>query len=66
MTSVREAVRDLAARKVIGGSSVLVGKMIAFGPREILRAVPLPTGAWTLARLNDRSLDTAVRLLAPG
>jgi MMP 1-O-methyltransferase len=61
---VRAAVRDLKAEGTVRGSAAIVGKMAAFGPAEIMRQVPVPAGGRALARLNDRALDLAIRVLA--
>lgn len=61
---VREAVRELRAGGLVGGSGLIVGKMAAFGPARLLRSVPAPPGARILPRLGDRSLNVAIRVLA--
>jgi predicted O-methyltransferase YrrM len=62
---VREGVDELAAAGEVGPVKLIVGKMAAFGPGEILRQIPAPPGARTLSRVNKRMLDLAVRTLAP-
>jgi predicted O-methyltransferase YrrM len=61
---VRAAVRELREDAVLRGGALIVGKMAAFGPKAILHSVPAPPGARALARLNDRALDLAIKLLA--
>jgi hypothetical protein len=62
---VREGVEELAAAGEIGPAKLIVGKMVAFGPADVLSWVPAPPGARALSRLNSRMLDLAVRTLAP-
>jgi predicted O-methyltransferase YrrM len=62
---VRAGVDELAAAGEIGPARLIVGKMVAFGPADILRAVPAPPGARTLSRVNPKMLDIAVKALAP-
>jgi predicted O-methyltransferase YrrM len=61
---VRAAVRELRADSVLPASGLIVGKMAAFGPPQLMRSVPAPPGARLLSRLGDRSLDLAIRVLA--
>jgi MMP 1-O-methyltransferase len=61
---VRRAVRELVADRTIGGERLVVGKMIAFGPKRVIAALPAPPGSRTLARAGDRVLDAAIRGLA--
>lgn len=61
---VRSAVRELRDRDILKGRSLIVGKMIAFGPPSIVREIRTPPGSRTLSRLGDRSLDLAIRLFA--
>jgi MMP 1-O-methyltransferase len=62
---VRAAARELRAGGLVRGAGLIVGKMVAFGPPRLLRSVPAPPGARILPRLGDRSLDVAIRVLAP-
>jgi predicted O-methyltransferase YrrM len=62
---VRVAVDQLAAAGEVGPVRLIVGKMVAFGPREILARVPAPPGSRLLSRVNSKVLDAAVRTLAP-
>jgi predicted O-methyltransferase YrrM len=62
---VREGVDELAAGGEVGPAKLIVGKMVAFGPADLLRAIPAPPGSRTLSRLNPRLLDLAVNKLAP-
>jgi Methyltransferase domain len=62
--SVRSAVRKLTATGTISGEGLIVGKMVAFGPPEVMRSVPAPPGARMLVKLNDRVLDWAIKHLA--
>jgi predicted O-methyltransferase YrrM len=61
---VRAAVRELRIEGVVTGVGLILGKMVAFGPPEVMRSLPAPPGARMLSRLGDRPLDFAIRLLA--
>jgi predicted O-methyltransferase YrrM len=61
---VRAAVRELRRDGVVKGSGLIVGKMAAFGPVELVRSVPAPRGARVMSRLGDRPLDLLIRLFA--
>jgi predicted O-methyltransferase YrrM len=61
---VRAAVRELRADGGVKGSGLIVGKMAAFGPAELMRSVPVPPGARILSRLGDRPLDVLIRAFA--
>jgi predicted O-methyltransferase YrrM len=61
---VRTAVRELRSDGSVRGSGLIVGKMAAFGPARLTRAVPAPPGARLLPRLGERPLDAAIRMLA--
>jgi len=54
---VRSAVRELRGGNELPGYAVVVGKMIAFGPREIIRSVPRPPAARLLAAAGDKSIE---------
>jgi predicted O-methyltransferase YrrM len=60
---VRSAVRELRGSGWLGGSAVIVGKMIAFASPQFLSRLPLPAGAHVIARLGERSIDRLNRLL---
>lgn len=62
---VREGVDELAAGGEVGPAKLIVGKMVAFGPADILGRIPAPPGSRALSRLNPRLLDAAVNRLAP-
>jgi predicted O-methyltransferase YrrM len=59
--AVRAAIQRLNADDVIGGAQLIVGKMIAFGPKPLVSAVPSPPGAAMLARLGDLGFALAFR-----
>jgi predicted O-methyltransferase YrrM len=61
---VRAAVRELRGNGVVRGAGLIVGKMAAFGPPQVIRSLPAPPGARVLSRLGDRTLDIAIRALA--
>jgi predicted O-methyltransferase YrrM len=42
---VRSAVRELTAEGTVGGEALVVGKMVALGPPDLMRSVPAPPGA---------------------
>ena len=50
---VRAAIQRLNDDGVVGGAQMIVGKMIAFAPKPLASAVPLPPGASMLARMGD-------------
>jgi predicted O-methyltransferase YrrM len=61
---VRSAVRELRSDGIVRGMGLIVGKMAAFGPANVMRAVPAPPGARILSRLGDRTLNLAIKALA--
>ena len=50
---VRQAVRELQAGGALRREGVVVGKMAAFGPPELLQRAPAPPGGRALMRLPD-------------
>jgi predicted O-methyltransferase YrrM len=60
---VRAALRELRAAGRLPWPAVVVGKMVAYGNRELLANLPTPPLARTLARLPERSIDPLNRLL---
>jgi predicted O-methyltransferase YrrM len=58
---VRAAVRRLVADRVVGGTQLIVGKMIAFAPKPLASAVPCPPGASMLPRLGGLGFSLAFR-----
>ena len=61
---IRQAVRELQAEKVLPERGVIVGKMAAFGPPDVLEQVPVPPGGRLLGRLGAERLERVVRLAA--
>jgi MMP 1-O-methyltransferase len=61
---VRTAVRELMRADVLPTDWVVVGKMLAAGPRDVMHALPVQPGARLLARMGDRALNRTIRLLA--
>jgi hypothetical protein len=61
---VREAVRELQAAGTLGRRGVIVGKMAAYGPPEVLARVPVPPGGRLLGRLDGERLERLVGIAA--
>ena len=64
MTSpgVRQAIRELQDQGVLRKEGVLVGKMAAFGPPELLAKAPAPPGGRALMRLPDDRRERLIKL----
>jgi predicted O-methyltransferase YrrM len=61
---VRQAVRELQARGELPERGVVVGKMAAFGPPDVLERLPVPPGGRLLGRLGPQRFERIVRLAA--
>jgi len=59
---VRQAVRELQADGILRREGVVVGKMAAFGPPELLAAAPAPPGGRALMRLGDDRRERLIKL----
>jgi predicted O-methyltransferase YrrM len=63
-SGVRQAVRELRASGALPGHGVVVGKMIAYVPREVLARIPVPPGGRLLGRLDGDRLERVVGIAA--
>jgi predicted O-methyltransferase YrrM len=61
---VRGGVRELQDEGVVPREGLVVGKLAAFGPRDVLSRVPTPPGGRLLARLAPRLQEATINLAA--
>jgi hypothetical protein len=61
---VRQAVKQLQASDVLPERGVIVGKMAAYGPPDVLEGIPVPPGGRLLGRLAPERLERVVKLAA--
>jgi predicted O-methyltransferase YrrM len=61
---VRAGVRELQHEGAVPHDGVVVGKLAAFAPREVLARVPTPPGGRLLARLGPRFQEAAITCAA--
>jgi predicted O-methyltransferase YrrM len=61
---VRRAVRELQAARVLPDRGVIVGKMAAYGPLDVLERLPVPPGGRLLGRLGPERFERVVKLAA--
>ena len=61
---VRQAVRELQATHVLPDRGVIVGKMAAYGPPDVLERLPVPPGGRLLGRLGPQQFERVVKLAA--
>jgi predicted O-methyltransferase YrrM len=57
---VRDGVRELQDEGAVPQEGVVVGKLAAFAPSEVLHRVPTPPGGRLLARLGPRLQEAAI------
>lgn len=61
---VRAGVRELQDEGAVPRDGVVVGKLAAFAPREVLGRIPKPPGGRLLTRLGPRLQEAAISLAA--